>query len=98
MAKLFRRDEITNIYGQRIYMYASQTGDTDLERCISFTKAMGLQMDRYDIDGNTYIVMSNRRYDIFNSDGDKVGEMSSEQLDGVRIRNEDDLRDILQDE
>ncbi len=96
----YRFNEIQNKHGQRIYYFSKQPGNTELEKCINFTKMMNVKYNIFNtIDKNNNkkidIVSTSTSFEVFNDIGDKVGECS-ESYNNITCLNDiiEDLEDL----
>lgn len=113
MAKLFRRDEIFNRHNQPIYLFASQVGNTDLEKYLNLLNGWGLVEDvDYKIFsnvatniGNITLIADEQNNEegyvtciqIFNDLGEKINEIQIDGLDFNMLNDVSELRYDLSD-
>ena len=99
----YKFDEIENKYGQRIYMFSKQAGNTEIEKCINFITKMCVGFDRYDTkvvggispnDDISVVVTAKSSFEVFNSSGEKIAECDEV---GHRINSLVDIYDDLYD-
>lgn len=92
---------ILNKHGQRVYYFINQPGNTELEKCLNFNKAMGVSTVQYplvDINGNTIecVVVYNSNtagVEVFNDKGEKTFE-----FEDLMDETKDSLIEVLSEE
>jgi hypothetical protein len=76
--KTYRMNEIQNKHGQRIYYFAKQPGNTELEKCINFINGMKTKYKRFDAQTtngiNITCIVVKGGFEVFNQFEEKVGE------------------------
>lgn len=91
----YTAQQIKNRHGQRIYMFSKQPGNTELEKCIIFLNKTKIEFQLFGTE-SIQVVYSGGSIEIFNGDGEKVGELEDISCDNPQSIDDlsEDIRDL----
>ena len=79
----FSFNEIQNKHNQRIYMFSKFPGNSEMEKCINFLKAIkeSYNLSLITIDGNKInVLLQDGSFELFNDLEEKIGEYEDEDI------------------